>query len=176
MLCVNTVAWRTDLDPDPTAARPQSAQEVLAATLAAYRAEHAACGPPSPDRDWARRLYHDSAALLAELTGDPLRRIPLSDLYAAINDTFWSSPAALALLHIQSDKTLEDMIFAISIYARELHSGRPGDTVDAIGALPPSLEIPIEAFTWLQKTPLHRALTAAYHAVADEPDEMPLLG
>jgi hypothetical protein len=50
--------------------------------------------------------------LLAELTGDPLRRIPLSDLYAAIYDTFWSSPAALALLHIQSDKTLDDMIFA----------------------------------------------------------------
>jgi hypothetical protein len=163
------------LDTDRTAARPQSAHEVLEVTLAAYRAERAAYGPSSADREWAERLYQDSAALLAELTGDPLRRIPVSDLYAAVNEAFWSTPAALALLHIQSDKTLDDMIFAIGIYARELHSARPGDTVDAIAALPSSLEIPIEAFTWLQKTPLHRALTAAYHAVAGEPDEMPPL-
>lgn len=108
----------------------------------------------------ADQLYRAAVAAVTDLAADPRQVIPVRDLRAAITDDFWSSASARALLRAVDISVLEGVLNALVSLAGQLHRGTDADVIDVLTDTADRVDVSVEAWASLSRTPLFRTALA----------------
>ncbi|MEO7261775.1 MAG: hypothetical protein ABI047_11045 [Jatrophihabitantaceae bacterium] len=108
----------------------------------------------------ADQLYRAAVAAVIDLAANPRQVIPVRDLRAAITDDFWSSASDHALLRAVDISVLEGVLNALLSLAEQLHQGTDADVIDVLTDTADRIDVSVEAWVSLSRTPLFRTALA----------------